>query len=103
MGKLIEDGLTAPGFIKDLLGFRSKPSLLGLKPRMPSTSLSSPALLPPSCRPAEAELFVNPSAKRFACWSERQDAVLNQRRAFVPCRSRHSQLARLSRRRRWSS
>jgi diaminopropionate ammonia-lyase len=34
--------------------------------------------LPENCRPAEAELFVNPRAKRFACWSERQNAVMSQ-------------------------
>ncbi len=35
-------------------------------------------VLPDSCRPAEAELFINPNAKRFACWSDRQSAVLSQ-------------------------
>ncbi|MEM8951195.1 MAG: diaminopropionate ammonia-lyase [Pseudomonadota bacterium] len=35
-------------------------------------------LLPDSCRPADAELFINPHAKRFGTWSERQNAVLSQ-------------------------
>lgn len=34
-------------------------------------------VIPESCRPAEAELFINPRAKRFGEWSERQNAVLN--------------------------
>ena len=35
-------------------------------------------LIPESCRPEEALLFVNPNAKRFGLWSERQNAVLSQ-------------------------
>jgi len=35
-------------------------------------------ILPKSCRPADAELFINPKAKRFGKWSERQNAVLNR-------------------------
>ena len=35
-------------------------------------------VVPDSCRPDEAELFVNPHAKRFGAWSERQNAVLNR-------------------------
>ncbi|MDH3660645.1 MAG: diaminopropionate ammonia-lyase [Alphaproteobacteria bacterium] len=36
------------------------------------------APLPETCRPGEAELFVNPNAKRFGSWSPRQNAVLSQ-------------------------
>lgn len=33
--------------------------------------------IPDTCRPGDAELFINPAAKRFGAWSERQDAVLD--------------------------
>jgi diaminopropionate ammonia-lyase len=36
------------------------------------------ALLLPQCRPEDAPLFCNPRARRFAGWSERQNAVLSQ-------------------------
>lgn len=35
-------------------------------------------LLPDTCRPDDAELFINPNAKRFGAWSARQNAVLSQ-------------------------
>jgi len=35
-------------------------------------------LLPPECRPGDADFFINPNASRFTGWSERQNAVLNQ-------------------------
>jgi diaminopropionate ammonia-lyase len=38
----------------------------------------SAALLPPRCRPEEAELLMNPLARPLATWSERQDEVLNR-------------------------
>ncbi len=38
----------------------------------------SGALFPPECRPEKAELFINPKARRFAGWSERQNAVLSR-------------------------
>jgi len=39
--------------------------------------MSAP-ILPAGCTPGDAELFINPRAKRFGEWSERQNAVLNQ-------------------------
>lgn len=35
-------------------------------------------LIPSECRPGQADLFINPHAKRFGGWSERQNAVLSQ-------------------------
>ena len=35
-------------------------------------------VVPNDCRPGDAELFVNPRAKRFGEWSARQNAVLSQ-------------------------
>ncbi|MGI9489543.1 MAG: diaminopropionate ammonia-lyase [Geminicoccaceae bacterium] len=35
-------------------------------------------LLPATCQVGEAELFVNPHAKRFGAWSVRQNSVLSQ-------------------------
>ncbi|MEM7043471.1 MAG: diaminopropionate ammonia-lyase [Pseudomonadota bacterium] len=35
-------------------------------------------IIPENCLPADAELFVNPHAKRFGEWSERQDAALSR-------------------------
>ena len=36
------------------------------------------SLVPEDCRPAETELFVNPHAKCFGEWNDRQNAVLSQ-------------------------
>ncbi|MEZ5934395.1 MAG: diaminopropionate ammonia-lyase [Alphaproteobacteria bacterium] len=36
------------------------------------------SVLPEDCRPADAELFINPNARRFSEWSARQDAVLSR-------------------------
>ena len=38
----------------------------------------SASVLPEDCRPADAELFINPNARRFSEWSARQDAVLSR-------------------------
>ncbi len=38
----------------------------------------SASIVPEDCRPAEAELFINPNARRFSEWSARQDAVLSR-------------------------
>ncbi len=35
-------------------------------------------LLPEACQPFDAELFINPHAKRFGAWSARQNAVLSR-------------------------
>ncbi|MGI9499579.1 MAG: diaminopropionate ammonia-lyase [Geminicoccaceae bacterium] len=40
--------------------------------------MNQPPLPEETCRPGEAELFINPNAKRFGAWSERQNAVLSQ-------------------------
>lgn len=34
-------------------------------------------LLPDACRPTQSTLFVNPRAKRFGVWGERQEAVIS--------------------------
>jgi diaminopropionate ammonia-lyase len=38
----------------------------------------SVSVLPEDCRPANAELFINPGARRFSEWGPRQDAILNR-------------------------
>jgi len=38
----------------------------------------NPPVIPSNCSPADAELFINPRARCFSTWSERQNAALDQ-------------------------
>ncbi len=45
---------------------------------MTSAALQPAPLVPTECRPGDSDVFINPNARRFAGWSERQNAVLSQ-------------------------